>query len=260
MENLEPKKWVIGVCAMDTKARSKPMRNILDRILSKGDFEAIIFGDKVILDEDIQHWPTCDFLISFFSNGFPLEKAIEYVKLRKPICLNDLPMQQLLLDRRLVLSLLDAVGVPTPKRLVTWHKDPPQLNKSVMNKALKLGVNIEKFKSKVITATLIDSDTIEVDGDTLKKPFVEKPVSGEDHNIYIYYDKENGGGVRKLFRKKGNKSSEYFPEDSDIRCDGQQSYIYEEFMIVDNAEDVKVYTIGQEYAHAETRKSPGIMD
>jgi inositol-hexakisphosphate/diphosphoinositol-pentakisphosphate 1-kinase len=253
---MSSKKWVIGVCAMDTKARSKPMRNILDRILTKGDFDAIIFGDKVILDEDIQDWPTCDFLISFFSTGFPLGKAIEYVKLRKPICLNDLPMQQLLLDRRLVLGLLDAVGVPTPQRLVTWHKDPPELTKNVVNKALKLGMNIQKFKSKISTAKMIDSETIEVDGVQLKKPFVEKPVSGEDHNIYIYYDCDNGGGVRKLFRKKGNKSSEYCPEDNTIRCDGVQSYIYEEFMVVDNAEDVKVYTIGQEYAHAETRKSP----
>jgi hypothetical protein len=110
-------------------------------------------------------------------------------------------MQILLWDRRLVLSLLDAVGVPTPKRL-TVSRDggprlPTDLAKSILN-SYGIDFNQPVPENKV---SMPDEDTIQVNGKTMRKPYVEKPVDGENHNINIYYDKAHGGGGRRLFRK-----------------------------------------------------------
>lgn len=57
------------------------------------------FDEKVILEEPIENWPICDCLISFHSKGFPLDKAVKYAELRKPMLINDLYMQYTLWDR-----------------------------------------------------------------------------------------------------------------------------------------------------------------
>lgn len=329
---------MLGICSMDVKARSKAMREILTRLVEiEGERVDIkIFGDKTILDEgasvragllelgdtrvcaptttdvlllaplacspDIQHWPTTDILISFFSTDFPLPKAIAYTELPTlqppPIVINDLPLQSLLWDRRLVLALLDHILVPTPRRIEVSRDGGPYVEDRVRDRLTKLQMAVPdwsapsggKGKTGVVrgrSVKLVDGgDAIVVNGVMMQKPFVEKPVNGEDHNVYIYY---KGGGGRRLFRKVrppgslssrllrscapacrmratdaspplrppaqvGNKSSEHDDTLNEPRTDG--SFIYEEFINVDNAEDIKIYTVGPTFSHAETRKSP----
>ncbi|KAG8062147.1 hypothetical protein GUJ93_ZPchr0003g18093 [Zizania palustris] len=208
----------IGVCVMVKKVGisavfgflsrfllvfCSPMEQILERLRAFGEFEIIIFGDKVILEDPIEIWPICDCLIAFYSSGFPLKKAEAYAALRRPFLVNEL--------------------------------EPHTCS-----------MTAEKYMS-------ILRNFVEVHGKRFLKPFVEKPVNGDDHRIMIYYPNSAGGGMKELFRKVGNRSSEFHPDVRRVRREG--SYIYEEFMPTGGT-DVKVYTVGPRYAHAEARKSP----
>ena len=53
----------------------------------------------------------------------------------------------------------------------------------------------------------------------------------------------------------GDQSSQFFPDVHSTRIGDGNSYIYEELLQTEGT-DVKVYTVGPEYAHAEARKSP----
>ncbi|CAK9308952.1 unnamed protein product [Citrullus colocynthis] len=229
--DVHQKKIRIGVCVMVKKVSSSPMRQILDRLEAFGEFEIIVFGDKVILEDPIERWPDCDCLIAFYSSGYPLEKVEKYAALRKPFLVNELEPQYLLHDRRKVYQRLEMFGISVPSYALVNREVPYQ--------------DVEYF--------IEEEDFIEVNGNRFWKPFVEKPVDGDDHSIMIYYPSSAGGGMKELFRKVGNRSSEFHPEVRRVRREG--SYIYEEFMPTGGT-DVKVYTVGPEYAHAEARKSP----
>ncbi|XP_045889532.1 inositol hexakisphosphate and diphosphoinositol-pentakisphosphate kinase 2 isoform X7 [Micropterus dolomieu] len=223
---------VVGICCMMKKSKSKPMTQILERLCRFEYITVVIFPEDVILNEPVDKWPLCDCLISFHSKGFPLDKAVSYAKLRNPLLINDLNMQYYIQDRREVYRILQEEGIDLP-RYAVLNRDP----------------------DKPDECNLVEGeDHVEVNGEIFQKPFVEKPVCAEDHNVYIYYPTSAGGGSQRLFRKIGSRSSVYSPESS-VRKTG--SYIYEEFMPTDGT-DVKVYTVGPDYAHAEARKSPAL--
>ncbi|CAG9465009.1 unnamed protein product [Pedinophyceae sp. YPF-701] len=244
------------VVAMSKKSRSKPMTQILERLRAFNEFDIEILDDQTILDVPQEDWPDSDCLISFFSTGFPLAKAQAYARRVGPYLINDLHMQNHLLDRRAVYRRLLEVGIPIPRHIVV-NRDP---NKPVKDQPAEppggfSGSAGEEYVELEDPEGFVETeDYVEFKGERVFKPFVEKPVSGEDHNIYIYYPHSMGGGVKRLFRKVADKSADYdSTHPGTVRRDG--SYIYEAFLATSGT-DVKVYTVGPRYAHAEARKSP----
>ena len=229
----EMRKLTVGICAMSKKSNSKPMNEILSRLKKYMQLNTLIFDEDVILNSPVEDWPVVNVLISFFSAGFPLEKAIAYKNLRKPFVVNDLESQFTLLDRREVYKTLMKNGIPHPRY-------------SVLNR--------DQGRAPTSYTITDNEDSIEIESQLFHKPFVEKPVSAEDHNVYIYFPAAAGGGSQRLFRKIGSRSSIY-SQCSYLRKKG--SYIYEDFMPTDGT-DVKVYTVGPDYCHAEARKSPAL--
>jgi inositol hexakisphosphate/diphosphoinositol-pentakisphosphate kinase len=199
---------------MEKKARSKPMMQIMRRF-DPSVIEFKVFGDDVLLNQPVEQWPVVDYLIAWYSTGYPLTKAEEYVKLRKPHVINDVSMQHQLMDRRRVYSILKEAGINTPRHVVLNEED----------RTTHPGCIRES------------DDWVEIHGVRFNKPVVEKPVNAEDHNIYIYYPLSAGGGSKRLFRKVGNKASEFYENENELRTEG--SYIYEEFIETQGV-DVKV--------------------
>jgi inositol-hexakisphosphate/diphosphoinositol-pentakisphosphate 1-kinase len=150
----------------------------------------------MILHQPVEEWPVVQVLVAFYSKGYPLSKAKEYVELRRPFVLNDLDMQITLQDRRKVYDLLEASGIDVPRHI--FFSADGYVSTGTGDGNRKEGQSVAEVEEF--------DDHIEVNGVSIQKPFVEKPVDADDHNIAIYYPSSAGGGCKKLFRKIGNRS------------------------------------------------------
>ncbi|KAF0991725.1 hypothetical protein HZS_7491 [Henneguya salminicola] len=224
-----------GISSRNRKIYSKPMIEILYRLCACIFLDIIIIPDHVVRNFSVDKWPIVDVFLCFYANGYPLDKAIDYVRLRRPFVINELSNQKLLFNRKEIYRILTENNVCVPKYIVVERY-------------------INTLQPTEGEEVIEDGDTIIYNGQKLSKPFVEKPFDAENHNITIYFPNSIGGGCQKLFRKMGNRSS-FYCRDGGIRRN--TSYIYEEFLLTEGA-DVKVYCVGPEYAHAEARKSPAL--
>jgi inositol hexakisphosphate/diphosphoinositol-pentakisphosphate kinase len=144
---------------MTKKVCSKPMEEILKRLKSYNSFEIVVFEQDMILNKPIEKWPICDCLISFYSKDFPLKKAQEYAEKFNPYVINDLKKQWDIMDRTKVYEILKEYGIQQPRYAIKLENDDNVIEQD---------------------------DQIEIDGQVFTKPFVEKPINADDHNIYIY--------------------------------------------------------------------------
>jgi hypothetical protein len=70
------------------------IRRVWDPQIRRGhDLQQAYRGIRLSLLRNIQEWHRCDVFIGFYSNRFPLEKAISYVKKYQPKQINDLQSQ-----------------------------------------------------------------------------------------------------------------------------------------------------------------------
>jgi inositol hexakisphosphate/diphosphoinositol-pentakisphosphate kinase len=160
---------------MAKKVSSRPMEEILTRLKNHNYFEITVFDQDMIVNQPIDTWPLVDCLISFYSKDFPLSKAQAYAAKFNPFLINDLEKQWDIMDRTKVYQTLREAGIELPRF------------------AIKLQNGAENFVEQ--------DDQIEIDGQVFTKPFVEKPINADDHNIYIYFPTSAGGGSQRLFRK-----------------------------------------------------------
>lgn len=100
--------------------------------------------------------------------------------------------------------MLTAAKVPVPRHAIVWRdkEHPPSKFLSIIFCRKKISPQPSSSCDSFFLAAVVErDDEIEIEGHLFKKPFVEKPVSAEDHNIIIYYPTSAGGGSRRLFRK-----------------------------------------------------------
>ena len=94
------------------------MQKILKNIKKFEEFKLVNFTEDLIFCKEIENWPIVESMIVFFSKGFPFNKVLDYIKLRKPFLVNDFESQKIFWDRREVAKKLKEFNIPTPESII----------------------------------------------------------------------------------------------------------------------------------------------
>ena len=190
----------LGIAILEKKRKNKDLPKFINYLLKLFHIQVVVFSDETILKEPVEKWPSCDALLCFYTPEHPIQKTKDYINLVRPFVINDLNLSETLENRSTIYNYLQKLNIPTPK-FVTCDRN-------------RNNVNFLEFDDRII-----------VNGVILNKPFVEKPLETDQHDVVIYY--KNGGSfimTRDKIKGLQTKSS----ENSKVRRNG--SFHYEEYL------------------------------
>ena len=228
-------KLVLGIAILEKKRRNKDLPKLIDYLIKLYHIQVVIFSDETIINEPISKWPNCDALLCFYTPEHPVQKTKDYIKLNNPFLINDLELSETLENRSTIFHHLEKLNIPMPK-FVTCSRD---LENSETDNSGHSSI-LEEFGDRII-----------VNGVVLYKPFVEKPLETDKHDVVIYY--KNGGSLVISRSKSGIQTKT--SENSAVRRSG--NYHYEEYL--ENGQEVKVYVGSDNYFHSEIRDITNVM-
>lgn len=188
--------------------RSRPLL----RRLEDAGARVLLRTDEDLAGEEPVAPPGCDALLVLWSQFFHgayesrLTDIAKQILSSGGIVLNDVPHLVEMQDRRWLLRQMKELGVPAPE-YVECSRD---------------GGNDPSLQEH--------DDYIEVAGQRIHKPFVEKPIDRRDRAIYVYFPKVAGGG-RALVSTSESGDTQYvcrFEMAGRVRREG--SFVYQEYL------------------------------
>ena len=202
----------------------------------------IYFTDKDYFNKiKVEEWPKVDVFLPFNYKNFPVDLVRKYVEINGlgNKIINDLDTQLQFTDRDEIYKILREIGVNTPKSIKVDFD------------------NLKHLKDLTISP---DQSYIQQNNIKLSKPFIEKPLSSDQHEITIYHNdiEQSSTKVNKTFQVAKNHNNhsinlEKILKNSKIKSSGK--WIYEEYFDPGKSIEIKIYVAGagKNCIYGETR-------
>jgi len=176
---------LLTVAILSKKFKSKGLPLLFEKLVERQPkIKVILLTDEQILEEDVETWPKCDAFMFFYANGFPMKKACRYIEKYQPYLVNKVNFTKIARNRDTLFKDIESIPeVFIPKSITCNRTENPLV--TVSENGNQLVISNEDGSKEIIN-----------------RPFVEKGLGVEEHDVRIYYKDQFESCVR-MQRVKG---------------------------------------------------------